>query len=133
MSLYRGRAAHRICNLKYNVPEKISTVVQNGFNYDYHSIIKVLAEEFKKQSTCLTEYTAKYINFTVSIEKLVIRIDKNREEITKNISYILKCIDSARLMASSWSNLVNDLSEGIHINKCRYIQDDTKRETFVIK
>ena len=56
--------------------------------------------------------------FTVPIEKEVTRIDKNGEEITKNISYILQFIDSARFMASSLSNLVNNLFEGIHRIKC---------------
>ena len=41
-------------------------------------------------------------------------MDKNRKEITKNISYILQFIGSARFMASLLSNLVNNLSEGIH-------------------
>ena len=41
----------------------------------------------------------KYITFTVLIEKEVTRIDKNVEEITKNISYILQFIDSTRFMA----------------------------------
>ena len=36
---YRG-AAHSICNLKFNVPNEISTVFQRGSNYDYHFIIK---------------------------------------------------------------------------------------------
>ena len=40
---YRG-ALHNICNLKYSVPKK----VPSGSNYDYHFIIKELAEEFKK-------------------------------------------------------------------------------------
>ena len=40
---YRG-AAHSICNLKYSVPEKIPIVFHNGSNYDYHFIIKELAE-----------------------------------------------------------------------------------------
>ena len=41
------------------------------------------------------------MTFTVPIEKEVTRTDKNGEEITKNISYILQFIDSARFMASS--------------------------------
>ena len=45
-----------ICNLKYNVPKKIPIVFHNGSNYDYHFIIKDLAEEFKKQFTCLGIY-----------------------------------------------------------------------------
>ena len=40
---YRG-AAHSICNLKYSVPERIPILFHNGFNYDYHFIIKELAE-----------------------------------------------------------------------------------------
>ena len=91
-------------------PQKIPIFSYNGSNYDHHFIIKELAEEFKKQFTCLEENTEKYITLTVSIEKEVTRIDKNGEEITKNISYILQFIDSARFMASSLSNLVNDLS-----------------------
>ena len=45
----------------------------------------------------------------------VTRIDKNGEKIAKNISYILQFIDSARFIASSLSNLVNNPSEGIQI------------------
>ena len=50
---------HSICNLKYSVPKKISLAFHNGSNYDYHFIIKELAEEFKKQLTCLGENTEK--------------------------------------------------------------------------
>ena len=115
---YKG-AAHSICNLKFSVPKKIPIVFHNGSNYDYHFIIKELAEEFKKQFTCLGENTEKYVTFTVPIEKEVTRIDKTGEEITKNISYILQFIDSARFTASSLSNLVNNVSEGFHRIKCK--------------
>ena len=83
------------------MPKKIPILFHNGSNYDYHFIIKELAEEFKKQLTCLGENNENCITFTISIEKKVTRIDKNGEEITKNISYILQFIDSARLMAST--------------------------------
>ena len=99
-------------------------------SYDYHFVIRELAEEFKKQFTCLGENTEKYITLTVPIEKEVTRIDKNREQITKNISYILQFINSARFMASSLSNLVNNLSEGIHRIKCKYGLDDKKCKHF---
>ena len=82
---YRG-AAHSICNLKYSAPKKIPIVFHNGSNYDYYFIMKELAEGFKKQFTCLGEITEKYITYTVPIEKEVPRIDKNRVEITKNVS-----------------------------------------------
>ena len=115
---YRG-AAH----------SAIPVVFYNGSNYDYHFIINESAEEFKKQFTCLGENTKKYIAFTVPIEKEFTRIDKNGEEITKNISYILQFIDSARFMASSLSNLVNNLSEGFHRIKRKLGHDDKKSET----
>ena len=92
-------------------------------------ILSELAEEFEKQFTCSGENTEKYITFTVSIEKEITRIDKNGKEITKKISYILQFIDCARLMASSLSNLVNNLSEGIHKIKCKFGHDDKKCET----
>ena len=48
------------------------------------------------------------------------------EEITKNGFYILKFIESTRFMASSLSNVVNNLSEEIHRIKCKYGHDDKK-------
>ena len=65
----------------------------------------------------------KYITFLVSIQKVII-ISKNREEITKTISYGLKLIDSARLIARSLSNFVNNLAEAIHNIKYKYRHDD---------
>ena len=43
---YTG-AAHSISNLKYSVPKKVPTGFYNGFNYNYHFIIKELVAEFK--------------------------------------------------------------------------------------
>ena len=62
--------------------------------------------------------------FTVLIGKEVTKIDKNGEEITKHISYISQFLDSTRCMANSFSNLGNNLSEGIHKTKCKYGHDD---------
>ena len=73
--------------------------------------------------------TEKYIAFTVPIGNEVSRVDKNGEETTKNISPTLKFIDSARFIASSLSNLVNNFSEGIHKSKCTYGHNDKKCET----
>ena len=122
-----------IAYLKYSAPKNIHIVFHNGSNYDYHFIIKELAEEFKKQFTCFGENPEKYITFTVPIAKEVTRIDKNEEEIIKNVCYILQFIDSARFMASSSSNLIKNLSEGIHRIKCKFRHDNKKRETCRIK
>ena len=65
---FRG-AAHNICNLRYKVPKKISVVFHNASTYDYHFIIKQLAEDFKGQFECLGENTEKCITFSVSIDE----------------------------------------------------------------
>ena len=65
---FRG-AAHNICNLKYNVPKKIPIVFHNDATYDYHFVIKKLAEEFKIEFKCLGENTEKYITFSVLLKK----------------------------------------------------------------
>ena len=101
---YRG-AAHSICNLKYSIPTNIPVAFYKGPNYDYHFIVKVLAEEFEKQFTCVGEKTEKYITFTVPIEKEVTKTNKNEERITKNVSYRLQFIDIASLWQAPYQTL----------------------------
>ena len=48
---YRG-AAHNICNLRYKIPTEIPVVFHNSSAYDYHFIIKELAEEFEGEFEC---------------------------------------------------------------------------------
>ena len=79
-------AAHSICNLKFSIPKEIRIVFHNESNYDYHVIIKELAEEFKVQFTCVGENTGKRIIFIVPIEKEVTKIHEKEKEITKAIS-----------------------------------------------
>ena len=61
--------------------KKIFMVFHNGSNYDYHFIIKGLADQFKRQCTFLELNSQKYVIFTVSIEKEVTRIDKHGEKL----------------------------------------------------
>ena len=44
---YRG-ASHSICNSKCSGPKKIPIAFHKRSNNDYHFIIKMLTEEFKK-------------------------------------------------------------------------------------
>ena len=92
-----------------------------------------MAGEFKRQFTCVRKNNEKHITFWVPIEKEVTRIDKNGEKIIENVCYILQFIDSTRLMASSLSNLVDNLSDGIHRIKCKFGHDDKNLETREIK
>ena len=104
-------AAHNICNLRFNVPNKIPVVFHNGSNYDYHFIIKELANEFEGQFECLRENTEKYKTFSIPVEKEVTNIDKDGNESVVIISYKIKFIDRARFMAISLSNLVDNVTE----------------------
>ena len=68
-------------------------------------------KEFQGNFECLGENTEKYITFLVPIKK---KMENKDLEIT----YKIKFIDSYRFMSSSLSKLVDNLSEGIHNNKC---------------
>ena len=63
--------------------------------------------------------TEKYKTFSVPIEKEVTKIGKDGNESVDTISYKIKFIDSARFMATSLSNLVDNFAEGIHKIKCK--------------
>ena len=67
---YRG-AAHSICNLKHSVPKRIPIRI--------HFIMKELAEEFKKQFTCLGEnlWQAHYQILLIIFLKEFIEINLN--------------------------------------------------------
>ena len=99
---YRG-ADHSICNLQYKIPKEIRIVFHNGSVYDYHFIIKQLAEEFKGGFKCLGQNTEKYLTFPVPIKK---ELDNSKKS-----TYKQKFIDSYRLMSASLSCLVDNLSE----------------------
>ena len=102
---FRG-AAHSICNLRYKVPKEI----HNGSTYDYHFIIKQLAEEFGGQFECLGENAEKYITFSLPMKK---EHDNGKKSI-----YRLKFIDSYRFKKGKLSDLVDNLS-GIYHKKCK--------------
>ena len=107
---YRG-AAHNICNLRYKISKEIPVVFHNSSTYDYHFIIKELVKEFDENFECLGENTEKYVTFSVPIK---IKIENKNIEIT----YKIKFTDSYRFMSMPLSKLIDNLSEGIHNNKC---------------
>ena len=99
---FRG-APHSIYNLNYKVPQEIPVKNHNGSKYDYHFIVKELAEEFKGEFECLGESTEKYISCSVPIKK--------EHDNDKAITYKIKFADTCRFMPSKLSNLVDNLSE----------------------
>ena len=113
---YRG-AAHNIWNLRYKIPKKIPIIFHNGSTYDYHFIIRELVKEFEGNFECFGENTEKYITFSVPIKQ---RIENKDMKIT----YKIKFIDSFTFMATSLSKLVDNLTEGIHSDKCINCKSD---------
>ena len=88
-----GGAAHDICNLRYKTPKEIPAVLHDGSTYDYHFVIKELAEEFVGQLECFRENTEKCMTFSVPIKK---ELDNG-----KPITYKIKFTDSFIFMSSS--------------------------------
>ena len=72
----------------------------NGSAYDYHFIIKELAEEFEGELECLGENTEKYITFSVPVKKQITKKEKYSNDKATKI-YKIKFIDSFRFMSSS--------------------------------
>ena len=62
--------------LRFNVPNEIPLVLPNGSNYDYHFIIKELANKFGGQFECFGEKTEKYKTFSVPIKKKIEKLIK---------------------------------------------------------
>ena len=62
-------AVHSICSLKFTVPNEIPVFFHNGSNYDYHFIIKELANEFEGQFEFLGGKQRKVQNFFSSNKK----------------------------------------------------------------
>ena len=82
-------------------------------SYDYHFIIKGLAEEFEGDFECLGENKEKYTTFSVAIKK-----ESNEDE---TIICRIKFIDRFRFTSTSLSTLVDNLSNKIIENgKCKY-------------
>ena len=114
---YRG-AAHNACNMNYKITKIIPIVFHNLSSYDGHFIIKELANKFDGELECLGENTEKYISFSVKINKKITKKDEDDNKKIVNIPYRLKFIDSYRFMAASLSELVDNLSNGLHSKKC---------------
>ena len=102
---YKG-GANRMCNLQQNVPNEIPILFHNG------------SKTLKNTKP-----------FQFQEKKEIRKIDENNKDNVTTISYKIQFIDSARIMASSLSNLVNNLAEGIHKIKCKYEHDNKKRKT----
>ena len=103
--------------MNYKITKDVPVIFHDGSTYDYHLIIKELAKDFKGKFECLEENSEKYITFSISINKEVTKIDKDGNEKIVNIPYRLKFIDSCRFIPVSLSNLVDNLSDGLH--KCK--------------
>ena len=95
----------------YNAPREIPVVFHNGSSYDYHFIIKGLAEKFGGDFECLGENKEQYITFSVPVKK-----ESNEDD---TIIYRIRFIDNFRFMSTSLSTLVDNLSNKIIENgKC---------------
>ena len=74
-------------------------------------------------------FRKKLITFTVPIEKELTRTDEIEKKLEKMyLTYYNLLIAQGLWQASSLSNLVNNISEGIRKIKCKFGHDDKKCE-----
>ena len=104
LNYYRGKDYMK--KFSKDLREHASKII----DYEKKKMFPLTTEE-KIYHNKQNENTEKYITFSVPIKK---KIENKDLEIT----YKIKLIDSDRFMASSLSKLVDNLSEGIHNNKC---------------
>ena len=108
--IYR-RAAYSLCNFRYSTQKDIPVVIHNGSNYDFHLIIKELANEFRSEIQCIPEDKEKYKTFSIPI--------LYKELNDYEISYNLRFIYSYKFMIDSLENHINNLSE-LYVCDCKY-------------
>ena len=106
---FRG-AAHSKYNLNYKVHKDIPIIVHNA-SYDTNFIINQLAEEFKGELNCIGDNMEKYITFSAPIKK-----ECNNGKTT---THKQKLIDSFRIMSTSLSELVDNMSKIFNSIECK--------------
>ena len=74
------------------MPNEIPVVFHNGSKYNYHFMMKELANELEGPIECIGENSKIYKSFSVSIKKEVIKIDKDGKESFETISYKIKLL-----------------------------------------
>ena len=99
-------AAHSMCNLRYSTQRDIPVVIHNGSSYDFHLIIKELANEFRKEMHYFPEDKEKYKSFSIPIKHKSITTSSGEEH---EIPLNLRFIDSNKFMMGSLENHVDNL------------------------
>ena len=80
------------------MPNEIPVVFQNGSNYDYHFIMKEVANEFEGKFECIGETTKNYKTFSVLIEKEIRKVNKDgNEDIITISAYLLLLLSLCRI------------------------------------
>ena len=75
-----------ICNLIFSVPNEIPAAFYNSWNYNYHFIVKELANEFEGQFQCLRVNTERHKTYSIPIGKVDKEVNNERNENIISIS-----------------------------------------------
>ena len=105
---FKKGTAHSICKFKYTTQRDTPVVIHNGSNYDFHLIIKELAEEFREEIHCIHEDREKYKSFSIT--------SAYQSSDVYEYPCSLRFIDSNKFMLGSLDSHVNNLSEMYYCN-----------------
>ena len=111
---YRG-AAHNECNLNYRIPKFFPVIFHNLSGYDAHLFIKNLGAT-KGNINCIPNNEEKYISFT---KQIVVDTFANKEGRRVEVKREIRFIDSFKFMASSLSNLTDNLTKCGKCEACK--------------
>ena len=92
---------------------------KNITDFEKKKMLPLIKEHSKSHQDTKGCYICEKNTFSAPIERKVTKINKDGNESGVTISYKIKFIDSARFMASSLSNLADNLAEGIPKIKCK--------------
>ena len=115
---------------RFKVPSKVPAVLHNGSlsqknqQTNLRNKLNVLGKTQKRTKV-----------FSIPIEKVAIKVDKDGNEDIATIFYKIKFIDSAKFMTSSLSNLVDNPTEGIREIKCKgsdcFLEHKSAKDTLI--
>lgn len=108
---YRG-AAHKSCNLNYQIPKVVAVILHNSGKYDTHLFVKELGN-IEGDINCIAETEENYISFS---KKIAVDSREGKDGKVYVVYVELRFIDSIQFMKNKLCNLASNLKPEDFVN-----------------